>query len=342
MSLYIGKVEDKPVLHLTEGITEISSIKTLEPIPSTIIHSEMPLVNVRYHGRVYGTYVVDGNYRYWRVSDPQSFLDEVAGGRVSFFISKDPFGKIENIWNGLPVSLYLIPYFGPRRCAGWSTDYPTFEYFMLGGSTTYSCYLDRGVGVAPYIDFYTADVDMVEPTGSEILISSDNINIGSTFLKDNMYLSINKVNDIDPYITVAGVGEMQIINSKKDEVDYGGVSLKNTSIYATYKNADYPIFTSDLKTICSVKNITEVYGVYLSDGVARITVPYGNGIGTNFYVRLIWNGAPASSFIISRGTSTQSGCHKYVGSTCVLRAGYDGGNYIYFWHSVRAVFHELT
>jgi hypothetical protein len=341
MSLYIGKVNGQNVLHLTKGSTSLPSIKTNSPIYNTIIHSNSPFMIAEYHGRGYGRYVPVNQYSSdkWVIPTPTSYQNAVrVKDALSMMIGHSPYGDKYFVPDGLTASVFP-GMFGAYPCSGWNTISSVEVAWQRGPKDKYS------KGNQPYVDFYT--VTMLTPKqGQGIRIAENTLNIGGLELKNNMFVSFGKTNNVDANVTLPGIGDVQILNSKKDSTGYGGISLNNKMIAATLNGKEYPIFDDTIKTICGVKHITNASGIYIGHNGARCRIPAKRASGI-FYVRISRNGLQdISTYLFKVGVSTQNplpGCGNAVSRSHIYwKAGYDGGSYIYYYNNFTAVFYELA
>lgn len=206
MSMYIGEDNNGVnLLHITNGVTPQSSIKTGQILSNTVFHSSLPYLEVEEYECTVNIIRNDGMQQVLEIIPEIKFLNDV--GDKGFFYTLN--GQIPNVLTGC----YVI--------SNWSSSYTNFlehphtaayrnspsnTYNKLYYSTNWFDVPDSRYSVPVIARIYllkniTADgVITPIPKNNEIKIMKNNINVRGISLTDFQYIAYKKVNDVDRVI----------------------------------------------------------------------------------------------------------------------------------------------
>lgn len=267
MSLFLGKVGTTPVLHVTNSSTELTPIKTLTPLSNTVFHSSSTFATVSLIATVTS---VDAYYdfsssatidiiNYHDMVLPTEVYKAAVGttSDVYFIVCKHREGtyRIPILPTNTIYSLYSMAW-------GLYPDNGIHDVFSYMHSTTgyhivapYS-YTSNPVASGSTSTAYVYKISYVTPAvNGEIKVSGGDLIVGTTNFKSYMYLNMFQNNSLDTMYNTPSLN-IQILNSQKDAVGYGGITLKNNSIYYQVNDIDYLLFGHAHKNTSSVISST--------------------------------------------------------------------------------------
>jgi len=274
MSLFLGKVNGNPLLHITNGQVSPAAIKTTSVLPQTAFNSNFTYPTLRVVGRLDPYYydISDSSSRNILLSyraTSQFIIDQIRDPNVIiFFVALN----VDNVFRDInlsskPGAEYQTHFQYVYNDVNGSSDWwdgsvaRSELYYESGGKVQFdhrSKKVTDGRVLVYAIDFKT------DGLGGSIKVGKGAVQVGNFDVFKNQFLNLGKVNNYDFNIYLPDKGiYYQILNNYYGTSSGSGptgdkVYLKHNSIYVKYTtaNVSYPLFGGGLSTTTTILSDT--------------------------------------------------------------------------------------
>ena len=261
MSLFIGKVSNTAMLHITNTSNNSNELQSLTNISSTVFHSANTFLTVRLVERVTSyTTVYDGTWR-------RSLLFNLSAESIALVNSGNFFAMGVNSLGNYTHN------FGTQKVDGLNYGgHAEWNFASLYYANAYIGFgqLIRSAAIvgSPYVDIYTYDI-LTPPSGSRIELKNGTVKIGNIDFLDHSFLTLGSNNSYDTEYPLEGSTGIQILNSRKNNNE--SISLDGDGIYTVEPNGTRHLLFGNLTSA----NIMQVDSVSFSN-VTSVTLPAGD------------------------------------------------------------------
>jgi len=210
MSLFIGKVSNIPVLHITNTSTDATTIATTTAIAQTSFHSSLPYLICSKYDLTSTSVAGKNNIMYFQA--PLSAIKEITNSNHMFFITILVAGTWYFLANGTtqvtPINSLVGFSSNPSKGVETTSINSTYNYIQTTKDTTKAMLftlnvLNRGGGYVPITLNISAGIN----------VGNNNLTVMGNDLSNTVYVSNTIFNPIDLVATGGNSSTFQLLNT---------------------------------------------------------------------------------------------------------------------------------
>lgn len=245
MSLFLGKDNiDDNVMHLTSGHTNLEDMKSITMLPSTILHSKLPIMTVKKFDALSITYA--GAYtpvQYSSGYTGKHYYLEFSSEAINYMLNTMSNSMVfdivlTGIYNNAPYSytVLTVSHYSVINGVHRWYDASKNSFTAKGQPFTDAKYVKIGVLNDPNapltahlmvynIDIFGNYLNNFALNGGDVKINNTSISVGDIDMFSKSYISNTIINDNDFIFSDYG-GTRQLLNSSATS---DGIEIKNTT-----------------------------------------------------------------------------------------------------------------
>ena len=252
MSLYIGKINDNAILHITSSDTSLDMIKTESTLSNTVFHSSYDIAKVelietidgvKEHNNYNGH--TEWGYAYYLSEDTRARMK--VKNKLFFLVGLAPNGEYTTV---VLKDATKKPSAGKMYQSYYISDTDSFSYTGIYVDSFYFANYDFRDEVVTSGRLYIYEVTTESYDSSSLKIGNSKIDFNGSNILSNNFLSTFKINDRDKLFNTNNGYDFQILNEDSN----GDVILKNNSIYTKSISTghEYKLFGTGTKGVANI------------------------------------------------------------------------------------------